>query len=87
MEKTKRNEGLRRYKRIFATCLVFQFIFSGLLYAAIDLHAQTVTETFKNTKLNNVIWELQRQTDFTFIHRSSEVKGVKEDEGKAKKER
>ena len=86
MEKTKCSAGWWKYKRIFVVCLAFQLFFSGLLHATIDLHAQTVTATFKNTTLSNVIWELQRQTDFTFIYSTSDVQEVKVDEVKANNE-
>ncbi len=83
MEKTKSNAGLRKYKRIFAACLIFGFLFSGLSYATTDVCAQTVTANLKNVTLNDVIWELQRQTDFTFIYSTSDVREVKIDEVRA----
>ncbi|MDR1097605.1 MAG: TonB-dependent receptor [Tannerella sp.] len=88
MEKTKRSSaGWRKYRRIFAACLAFQLLFSGLLHAAIDLHAQTVTATFKNTTLGSVIWELQRQTEFTFIYSTSDVQEVRIDGVRAENEK
>lgn len=86
MERTESNVKWRRCKNIFAVCLVFELMFSGLSYAAIDVAAQTVTASFKNTTLNDVIWELQRQTDFTFIYSTSDVQDVKVNEVKAENE-
>lgn len=86
MERTKSNVKWWRCKRILAVCLVFELMFSGLSYAAIDVAAQTVTASFKNTMLNDVIWELQRQTDFTFIYSTSDVQDVKVSEVKAENE-
>ncbi|MDR0572729.1 MAG: TonB-dependent receptor [Tannerella sp.] len=83
MKKTKSNAGLRKYKRIFAACLIFGFLFSGLSYATTDVCAQTVTANLKNVTLNDVIWELQRQTDFTFIYSTSDVCEVKINEVRA----
>lgn len=37
----------------------------------------TVTATFKNATLSEVLWEVQRQTDFTFVYSTEEVKNVK----------
>ncbi|MDR2679392.1 MAG: TonB-dependent receptor [Tannerella sp.] len=86
MEKTKSNAGLRKHSRFFAVCLVFQLLFAPLLHATIDIYAQKVTATFRNTTLNDVIWELQRQTDFTFIYSTADVQGVKVENVKADNE-
>lgn len=57
--------------------LIILFLFSGLVRAAsIDLASQTVTAKFANVSLNDVIWELQKQTDFTFIYSTNDVKNI-----------
>lgn len=86
MEKTKSNVKWRRVKKMLAVCLVFELMCTGFSYATIDVAAQTVTASFKNTMLNDVIWELQRQTDFTFIYSTSDVQHVKVNGVKAKNE-
>lgn len=48
------------------------------MQAANAVFAQTtVTATFKNATLSEVLWEVQRQTDFTFVYSTEEVKNVK----------
>ncbi|MCD7898616.1 MAG: TonB-dependent receptor [Bacteroides sp.] len=39
-----------------------------------------MTATFRNVTLNDVIWELQKQTDFTFIYSTADVQKVKVNE-------
>jgi len=75
----KQNNYSMRHRRYFAaSCLLFFFLFSGLVQAKNnDLAAQTVTAKFNNVTLNEVIWELQKQTDFTFIYSTADIQKVK----------
>ncbi|MEG1616258.1 MAG: TonB-dependent receptor [Bacteroidales bacterium] len=43
------------------------------------MEAQRVTARFNNASLNEVIWEIQRQTDFTFIYSTQDAKQLKID--------
>lgn len=67
-----------KHRRCFAaSCLLLFFLFSGLVQAKNnDLAAQTVTAKFNNTTLNEIIWELQKQTDFTFIYSTNDVQKI-----------
>lgn len=73
--KTKRNG----YRKLFVICLTLLLLLpAGAVRASgIDLTAQTVTAKFTNMSLNDVIWELQKQTDFTFIYSTNDVKNIK----------
>lgn len=78
---------LRKSQKIFRcmkltflllTCLVVQ-TFAGL-------NAQTVTIKTKNASLEEVIWELKRQTRFTFMYNNEDIariKGIDLDEKEA----
>ncbi len=37
----------------------------------------TVTAKFRNVTLNEVLWEIQKQTDFTFIYSTNDAKKVR----------
>lgn len=65
-------------KRLWITFLFFSIIATGFMQAANKVFAQTtVTATFKNATLSEVLWEIQRQTDFTFVYSTNDVKQVK----------
>ncbi|MGI6816129.1 TonB-dependent receptor [Bacteroides sp. KG123] len=65
-------------KRMWIAFLFFGFIMIGFVQAANTAFAQaTVTVTFKDAALSDVLWEIQRQTDFTFIYSTNDVKKVK----------
>ena len=63
-------------KRLLATLLFLCIIASDFMQAS-TFAQSTVTATFKNVTLNEVIWEIQKQTDFTFIYSTNDVKKVK----------
>lgn len=65
-------------KRLWITFLVFCFIATGFMQAANAVFAQTtVTARFKDATLSEVLWEIQRQTDFTFVYSTNDVKQIK----------
>lgn len=65
-------------KRMWITFLFFSFIMIGFVQAANTAFAQaTVTVNLKDATLSDVLWEIQRQTDFTFIYSTNDVKKVK----------
>ena len=62
--------GLRSY--------FFCIITTGFMQAANKVFAQaTVTASFKNATLSEILWEIQRQTDFTFVYSTNDVKQIK----------
>lgn len=77
----KQDYYITKYRRYFAVSyfLLF-FLFSGFVQAKNNnLAAQTVTAKFENTTLIEIIWELQKQTDFTFIYSTNDVQRVSVD--------
>lgn len=75
-------------KRMWIIFLLFNFIMIGFVHAASTAFAQaTVTVTLKDATLSDVLWEMQRQTDFTFIYNTNDVKRVKVGELNVKNER
>ena len=59
-------------KRLWITFLFFCIITTGFMQAANKVFAQaTVTASFKNATLSEILWEIQRQTDFTFVYNKS----------------
>lgn len=81
----KRN-SLSVNRRVSILSFTLFFLFNWGLVQAKDLSAQTVTAIFRNTTLNEVIWELKKQTDFTFVYSTNDVQkvGIKYLEFKAK---
>lgn len=72
------NKHGKSSKRLWMTFLFFCFIVTGFLQAANTVFAQTtVTATFKNAFLKDVLWEVQRQTDFTFVYSTKDVEDIK----------
>ena len=77
-KKGHKNQAERSSRRLWITLLFFCFTVTGFMQAANAVFAQTtVTATFKNATLSEVLWEVQRQTDFTFVYSTEEVKNVK----------
>lgn len=70
------HERCRRYLAAFLT-LTFCLSGSSALLAAQNVAAQTVTARFNNASLNEVIWEIQRQTDIPFIYNTQDTRGVR----------
>lgn len=65
-------------KRMWITFLFFSFMMIGFVQAANTAFAQTtVTVNVKDATLSDVLWEIQRQTDFTFIYSTNDVRKVK----------
>ena len=65
-------------KRMWITFLFFSFMMIGFVQASNTVFAQTtVTVNLKDATLSDVLWEIQRQTDFTFIYSTNDVKKVK----------
>lgn len=80
MEKIKGRFGQGGGKR--AACisgLVCLFLATGMAQAPArsTVHGTTVTVTFADATLRDVIWELQKQTDFTFVYSTPDVQAVK----------
>lgn len=77
MKQCNSQKSLRNGYRLWITFLFFCLTATGLVHAAGRTFAQTtVTANFKNAALKNVLWEIQRQTDFTFVYSTSDVKDV-----------
>lgn len=75
-------------KRLWITFLFFSFMMIGFVQAANNAFAQaTVTVNLKNVTLNDVLWEIRRQTDFTFVYSTNVVKNVKIQSLNVKKEK
>ena len=75
-------------KRIWIAFLFFSFIMIGFVQAANTAFAQaTVTVNLKDVTLSDVLWEIQRQTDFTFIYSTSDVNKVKVEDLNVKNEK
>ncbi len=72
---TKKTEWPGR--KMLVACFVCLYLFSVSAWASNGIAAQTVTATFKNATLKDVIWELQKQTDFTFVYSTNDVQKVK----------
>ena len=63
---------------MWITFLFFSFMMIGFVQAANTAFAQTtVTVNVKDATLSDVLWEIQRQTDFTFIYSTNDVRKVK----------
>ncbi len=81
MRKNKESLGQSTGKRVLCISgLVCLFLATGLAQAPARSTAQTtatVTVTFNNATLRDVIWELQKQTDFTFVYSTLDVQNVK----------
>ncbi|MDE6179824.1 MAG: secretin and TonB N-terminal domain-containing protein, partial [Phocaeicola sp.] len=73
-------------KRLLATLFCLCLIASNFMQAS-TFAQSTVTATFKDVTLNEVIWEIQKQTGFTFIYSTNDVKKVKIEDIKVNKER
>ena len=76
-------EKLRNVARFgkYGKCLCMMFLFlcittSGLMRASVFAQT-TVTAKFRNVTLNEVLWEIQKQTDFTFIYSTNDAKKVR----------
>lgn len=67
----------RAGRRVWITFFLFCLLATGFMQAANKAFAQTtVTASFKNATLSEILWEIQRQTDFTFVYSTSDVKQV-----------
>mgnify|MGYP001054076975 FL=1 len=77
MEKLRNVARFGKYgKRL---CMMFLFLCittSGLMRASVFAQT-TVTAKFRNVTLNEVLWEIQKQTDFTFIYSTNDAKKVR----------
>lgn len=72
------NAAMWTAKRFWMTLLVFSFIAIGFVQAAELAFAQaTVTARFRNVTLDEVLWEMQKQTNLTFIYSTDEAKQVR----------
>ena len=64
-------------KHLWITFLMFFLFTSSMMQANDDMFAQTkITAIFTNTNLNEVLWEIQKQSDFKFIYSTSDVNDV-----------
>lgn len=78
MEKDHNKSRRSQSRSLFASvCFVLIFLTSGFVQATNNVLAQTVTANFKNTSLKEIIWEIQKQTDFTFIYSTNDVQEIK----------
>lgn len=78
MNRKNVNAAKRTGKRFWMTLLLFGFIAIGFVQAAELAFAQaTVTARFKNVTLDEVLWEMQKQTNLTFIYSTEEAKQVR----------
>ncbi|MEG1333317.1 MAG: TonB-dependent receptor [Bacteroides sp.] len=87
MEKHSSKQRQHRRKQILTTvCLTLIFLSSGFVQATNSILAQTVTANFKNATLNEIIWEIQKQTDFTFIYSTNDIQTIRVNELNVNKE-
>lgn len=78
MNRKNVNAAMWTAKRFWMTLLVFSFIAIGFVQAAELAFAQaTVTARFRNVTLDEVLWEMQKQTNLTFIYSTDEAKQVR----------
>ena len=64
------------WKTCFVRCSFLCITTSGLMRASVFAQT-TVTAKFRNVTLNEVLWEIQKQTDFTFIYSTNDAKKVR----------
>lgn len=77
MEKRRNAYRQERLGKRFIMVLLFLCITtSGLIRASVFAQA-TVTVNMKNVTLSDVLWEIQKQTDFTFIYSTNDTKNVR----------
>lgn len=78
MNRKNVNAAMRTARRFWMTLLVLGFIAIGFVQAAELAFAQaTVTARFRNVTLDEVLWEMQKQTNLTFIYSTEEAKQVR----------
>lgn len=78
MNRKNVNAAMWTAKRFWMTLLVLGFIAIGFVQAAELAFAQaTVTARFRNVTLDEVLWEMQKQTNLTFIYSTEEAKQVR----------
>lgn len=64
-------------RHLILVLLLFGLMATGMVQAANQALAQTkVTAHFKQATLHEVLWEIQKQTGFTFIYNTADVEGV-----------
>lgn len=73
-------------KRLLMTLFFLCMTVSGLMRASVFAQT-TVTAKFRNVTLNEVLWEIQKQTDFKFVYSTSDVKKVRVENLDVKNER
>ena len=77
MEKRRNAYRQERLGKRFIMVLLFLCITtSGLIRASVFAQA-TVTVNMRNVTLSDVLWEIQKQTDFTFIYSTNDTKNVR----------
>lgn len=74
MKKMQLTKSIKHYA---AACILFLLLASGIAHASNNVLAQTVTAHFTEATLDEVMWELKRQTDFTFIYSTNDAKQIK----------
>lgn len=68
----------RRNRRFWMALLVFSLAAISFLHAAnLQFTQKTVTAEFKDATLNEVLWEIQKQTDFTFVYSTKDLKNLR----------
>ena len=69
------NVGTRKLRWAFYL-LLFLFL-PSMMQANDEVFAQTtITASFRNTNLNDVLWEIQKQSNFKFIYSTNEIDKV-----------
>ncbi len=76
MEIRTENYQQRSKPLVAVLCVVALLSLSSLVNANEGIIAQTVTTKRANISLNELIWELQKQTDFTFIYNSTDIQDI-----------
>lgn len=71
-----KHRSLNVNSRVGILAFALFFLFNWGLVQAKDLSAQTITAVFRNTTLNDVIWELKKQTGFTFVYNTNDVQSI-----------
>lgn len=77
MKKIRQSMSLKSRIKLLIAGFILSFLMPVFVCASENLNTQTVTATFRNTTLTDVIWELQKQTDFTFMYSTNDVQAVK----------
>lgn len=63
-------------KKLFIVFFFLSLVSLGFAKTNTELNSQLVTMSFNKATLNEVIWEMQKQTDFKFIYSTNDVETI-----------